>query len=84
MGRGKGGGIYCIYSTSFIMNNEITDNEAFSGGGIGCHYSSLLISGNNINGNLGWHGGGISDGMDVRPLPRLRVHQRPLPDVIGG
>jgi len=60
-GRGRGGGVYCYYSSPTITNNTITNNSAkyYNGGGIYCYSSSPTITNNTITGNAAYKGGGI-------------------------
>ncbi len=53
---GKGGGVYCEYSSPSITGNIITGNSAYSGGGVYYYHGASPITGNTISKN---RGGGI-------------------------
>ncbi len=59
-GGDEGGGISCVYCPDLvIMENEISNNYAYSGGGIACFESDPIISANVIANNLADAGAAI-------------------------
>jgi predicted outer membrane repeat protein len=59
--EGGGGGIYCYYSSPYILQCYFQDNSASTGGGIGCNYDAMpIIEECTFTGNYGDpYGGGI-------------------------
>ncbi|MBN1756271.1 right-handed parallel beta-helix repeat-containing protein [bacterium] len=56
----RGGGVYCYYTSPFIINCTITKNNAEEGGGIYCNVSNPIIEGCGISNNQAESGGGLS------------------------
>jgi len=80
-----GGGIYCIGTTPFsINNNNITTNSANDGGGIFCDGSSAIIISNKIISNTAYqNGGGINCNYDSDPPIRFNTIKGNDADSLG-